>query len=291
MWAIYALLSAFFAASCDPIAKRLLVLRDGDEYLIGWAGPLLSIPFLAIFYFSHPVAPLNPGLVKMLAVIVPLEILALVLYYRALKLTDISLSVPFLALTPIFVILTAFLLLGERLPPHGILGILLITTGVYSLNLNEIKSGIFHPIKAVLSNKGSVYMIVVALIFSLNSAISKIAMLYSSPESIPFIYNLSITLVMAPLVFYRLKKGRSVLSKDPRTILSYIAIGLFAALSSICYFQSIALTNVAYTISIKRLSLLMSVGCGWFFFRERDIRIRLVGTFCMFLGVVLIFLS
>jgi len=291
MWAIYALLSAFFAASCDPIAKRVLSLRDGDEYLIGWAGLILSTPFLAILYFSHPIAPFSPALIKTLAVIVPIEILAVVLYYRALKLTDISLSVPFLALTPVFVILTAFLLLGERLPPHGILGIVLITIGAYSLNLNEIRSGIFHPIKAILSNKGSLYMIAVALLFSLTSAISKKAMLYSSPESIPFIYNLSISLLMAPLILYRLKNGRSVLSKDPKTILSYVLIGLFAALSSACYFRSISTANVAYTISIKRLSLLMSVGYGWFFFRERDIRIHLVSAFCMFLGVVLIFLS
>ena len=68
-------------------------------------------------------------------------------------------------------------------------------------------------------------------------------------------------------------------------------MGFFTALSSIFYFQSVALTSVAYTIAIKRLSLVMSVGYGWLIFRERDIHIRVLSTLCMILGVVLIVLT
>lgn len=287
MWAIYAFLSAFFVAATDPIAKKTLSTH-GDEYLVSWLMLFLSTPFLAIYYFSHRIAPFNSDLVKTLLTVIPLEILATILYYKALKLTDISLSVPFLALTPVFVILTAYLLLGEHIPIRGIFGIALITFGAYSLNLKEVRYGFISPIKAILSNRGSIYMVLVALIFSVTSAVAKKAMLCSSPESIPFIYNLSISFAMVPLVLYRLSKGYSMITKDPKTILSYLVLGLLAALSSICFFKSVSTANVAYAISIKRLSLLMSVGYGWIFFREREIRIRLTSTFCMFLGAILI---
>jgi len=287
MWVIYALLSAFFVAASDPIAKKALG-QSGDEYVMGLANFLFSLPFLAVLFFSYKAAPLSPGLIKTLLAVIPFEILAAVLYYRALKLTDISLSVPFLALTPLFVLITGPALLGEHIRPAGVAGIMLITVGAYSLNLKDAKTGFTHPVKAIFRNKGSLYMVIVALIFSITAAMSKKAMLFSNPGSIPFLYNMSVALAMLPLVLYRIISGRSRINSGPNALLVYCIMGLLTALSSIFYFKSIALANVAYAVSIKRISLLMSVGYGWIFFKERDIHIRFASTFCMFLGVVLI---
>ncbi len=286
MWAVYALLSAFFIATTDPIAKSILK-GNVDECLVGWWMILLSTPFLAILYFSHP-APLNAALIKTILVVLPFEIAGAILYYKALKATDISLSVPFLALTPVFVLPISFLILGERMGTAGTLGVILIAAGAYSLNLKEARYGFVRPIRAIFINKGSFYMVLVALIFSVTAVISKKAMLHATPEAIPFIYNLSISLAMVPFVFYRLKKHPRDAQYDLRTVSSYIVLGLLSALSSIFYFKSVSMANVACAISIKRLSLIMSVGYGWLIFRERDIQIRLFSTVCMFLGVVLI---
>lgn len=286
MWATYALLSAFFIAATDPIAKRLL--RSSDEYVVGWVALLASSLFLAFYCFFHKFPPLSAEFFNTILFIVPIEVLATILYYRALRMTDISLSVPFLALTPVFATLTAYVLLGEKTGPAGMLGIVLITVGVYSLNIKEARHGITSPIKAILLNKGSLYMAVVALLFSVTATVSKRAMLLASPESIPFIYNTSITIAMLPIILYRLRRGSSRMPAGRAAIASFLALGLFSALSSIFYFKSVVLANVAYAVSIKRLSLLMSVGYGWLFFRERDIHIRLYSTLCMFAGVVLI---
>ena len=287
MWAAYALLSALFAATSDPIAKKTLG-ASGDEYTIGLANFLFSVPILAIPFFSHKIAPLSPGLIKTLLAVMPFEISAAVLYYRALRLTDISLSVPFLALTPVFVLVTGYILLGERIRLSGAIGTILIAIGAYSLNLSDTKKDLMHPIKAIFRNKGSLLMVAVALLFSITSVMSKKAMLFSTPESIPFIYNLTMALAFLPLVLYRLATGRSRIAAGPKALPFYCILGLLSGLSAIFYFKSVALVNVAYAISIKRLSLLMSVGYGWLIFREKDVHIRLTGTLCMVLGVVLI---
>ena len=291
MWVLYALLSAFFIATTDPIAKKVL-LKTGDEYVVGWSCFLLSTPFLAIYCFSNKIVPVSPELIRiMVFYVLPFEVFAAFLYYRALKLTDISLSVPFLALTPVFVLLTGFLILDERVSPAGIAGIALITVGVYSINIKEAKGGLLGPIKAILANKGSLYMALVSVIFSVTAVLSKKVMLLSSPQSAPLIYNLSISLALAPIVIYRLKKGTSVVGKERAIILSYAALGLLSALSSIFFFKAMSMTSAVYAVSIKRLSLLMSVGYGWLFFRERDIHIRLASTLSMVLGVALILMS
>jgi drug/metabolite transporter (DMT)-like permease len=291
VWAIYALLSAIFIATTDPIAKKVL-LKTGDEYVVGWSCLLLSAPFLAVYYFSNKITPISPEIVRvMVFYVLPFEVFAAFLYYRALKLTDISLSVPFLALTPIFVLLTGFLILGERIGPKGIAGITLIAIGVYSINIKAAKDGLLGPVKAIFANKGSLYMALVSVLFSVTAVLSKKVMLLSSPQSAPLIYNLSIGLALTPIVAYRLMRGASVMGKGRVMILSYVALGLFSALSSICFFKAISLTSAAYAVSIKRLSLLLSVGYGWLFFRERDVHIRLASTMCMVLGVALILIS
>lgn len=290
MWAIYALLSAFFVSATDPIAKKALG-QNGDEYTIGLANFLFSVPFLAVLFFSHKVAPLNPGLIKTLLAVIPFEILAAVLYYRALRLTDISLSVPFLALTPVFVLATGYILLGERISIGGAIGTILIAVGAYSLHFDKSTNNLIHPFKTIFRNKGSLLMIAVSMIFAITAVVSKKAMLFSSPEAIPFLYNLTVGAAFLPIVLYRLANGKSKITRPYKTLFTCFLMGFLSSLSVIFYFKSIALASVAYAVSIKRLSLLMSVGYGWLVFRERDIHLRLASTFCMILGVILITLN
>ena len=47
---------------------------------------------------------------------------------------------------------------------------------------------------------------------------------------------------------------------------------------------------VSYMISVKRMSLLFSVIFGKVFFREEHLKERLLGSFAMLVGVILILL-
>ena len=65
--------------------------------------------------------------------IVPLEILAMLLYIRAIRDYPLSQTLPYLAFTPVFVTVTGYLLLGETLSGRGLLGILLVVAGAWLL--------------------------------------------------------------------------------------------------------------------------------------------------------------
>ncbi len=69
--------------------------------------------------------------------------------------------------------------------------------------------------------------------------------------------------------------------------LEVIAIILYTKALKI---SPLSLTNVAYMISVKRLSLLIGVFYGHVLFRESGIRERLLGTALMLTGFVLIVL-
>ena len=85
---------------------------------------------------------------------VPLDIIALLLYMKAIKVSPLSLTLPFLSLTPVFLIGTSYIILGERPDRSGFIGIVLVVIGAYLLNVHTISKGFFEPFKSNCERTG-----------------------------------------------------------------------------------------------------------------------------------------
>lgn len=57
-----------------------------------------------------------------------------IVFQRAMQLSPISLSIPYLAFTPTLLLVTSYVLLGERPSWHGVVGVVVMTAGAYGLN-------------------------------------------------------------------------------------------------------------------------------------------------------------
>ncbi len=284
MWIIYALLTAFLLATSDALTKKVLASRD--EYFVAWARLLFALPaFLASLLFIE-IPPLNKEFWTATLVALPFEIAAMILYTKALKVSPISLTMPFLALTPLFLILVSYFILGEKVSISGGLGILLIASGSYTLNIHKMRHSLIEPVKAVFREKGSVMMIMVAIIFSLTSSLGKMAITNSSPVFFGSFYFILITILFTPII---LSKSKIIITRKDMAPLAII--GLTYALMIIFHMLAMSLTKVAYMISVKRMSLLFSIFYGHIIFREENIPERALGGVIMFIGFVLIVLS
>jgi uncharacterized membrane protein len=102
------------------IVLTVQVLR-GNQIVIRDSGPLFGI---AALHF----APL-PTFFIYLVLDVGLIACVMWLYFRALQISPMSLCIPFLAFTPVFLIPTGFVLLGEMPPPLKLVGVVLIVVG------------------------------------------------------------------------------------------------------------------------------------------------------------------
>ena len=58
------------------------------------------------------------------------------LYMRAIRESPLSLTLPYLAFTPVFNILTGYIFLGEQVSSAGMAGIVLVVCGAWLLNLD-----------------------------------------------------------------------------------------------------------------------------------------------------------
>jgi drug/metabolite transporter (DMT)-like permease len=284
-WVLLSLMSAFTLATSDALTKKALI--HNNEYLVAWFRLLFTVPLLLLLCVFIPIPELDIEFYKAFVLALPLEIIAMALYIKALRISPLSLTLPFLALTPVLLILISYLLIGEKVSFRGGIGIVFLAAGSYSLNMHEIRKGIFKPFKAVTKERGSVLMIGVALIYSITSSLGKMAIVHSSPLFFGVTYFIALTIVFTPIALWMGKNDikRFVSGKQYKGLLFP---GIFYSVMIASHMIAISLTKVAYMISLKRTSLLIGVMYGYFFFKEKNIGERLSGAVLMLIGFVMI---
>ncbi len=63
---------------------------------------------------------------------------------------------------------------------------------------------------------------------------------------------------------------------------------VFDVAATVSYLYAVSMGNVAYTIAVKRTSLLIGTVYGFLLFRERNMRERLLGAVLMLAGFVVV---
>ena len=283
IWFLYAFLTAFFESIKDVISKRSL--QDFNEYLIAWSLWFFALPILipillftglpeiqSEFYYTLPVGGL-------------FNILASVLYMKAIKHSDLSLTVPMVVFTPLFLLITSPLIVGEFPNLFGFFGVILIVVGSYLLQVKKRADGILQPFKSLLQQKGPRYMLLVAFIWSISANVDKIGVLNSSPTLWITSMSMFISIGLFPFTYKHLF-GKTVEIK--KTIRMVFPIGLIYSFVILNQMIAINLTLVSYVISIKRMSAVFAVFWGFLIFKETGIKERLLGVSIMILGVLLI---
>jgi drug/metabolite transporter (DMT)-like permease len=263
VWFFLALTAAFSIAARDVSIKTYKDLAPPEIAILElfWA-----LPYFVLGYFLVETPPLDQTFWWTFMLSIPINILAYVLYLYAIKLSPISLTVPFLAFTPAFMILTGFFILAETINIWGGLGIGLIVLGGYILHFKKNQANFFAPFAAFLHEKGSWYMFIVAILFSFAAVIGKKAILHSSP------------------LLVRKNDWRKILHNTPRGMW----LGSLLMIHISFHGLAIAISTAVYMVAVKRSSILFSVLLSWLILKEADIRYRGFGTLLMFTGMLLI---
>jgi len=288
-WFLLSLACAYLTSTGEAFSKFLM--RQNDEWTTGCATILVSLPFITSLLIGRDGFPLSMDLLLLLCIQIPFEVLAYYLYLKAIRISPLSMSVPYLSFTPVFTILTAGIILGESVSVQGLLGIFMVTVGAYVLNLERAASHPLAPLKAIVKSPGSRYMLLVALIWSLTSALGKKGVQLSDPLFFGVFYMIALSLPLTVIAGWRVKRNVANVNLKGRNALWLALAGLATALAMIAHFHAIQLVPVAYMISVKRTSLIFSVLYGGVIFGERHIRLRLFGTSIMLSGVAVIYLA
>jgi len=282
-WFAYALLCALFLATADVCAKK--ALGRVDEYLVAWGRLLCAAPLFVPIAPWRDVATLDPQFWIIVLILLPFEITAIFLYNRAIKISDLSITTPFLGLTPLFLAGTAFLVLGERLSYSGLTGIVLIVIGAYVLNVSRLRQGLLAPIAAIAREPGSRLMVVVALLYSITALLGKMAAQRAGPLLFAAVYTVIVVLALTPAV---LRNSRADLLRKAFRNPWFLAMGPCYGLMMWCHLNAIVMVEASYMISVKRCSLLFGIVYGRLIFKEGGFRERISGGLVMIAGILCI---
>lgn len=286
-WLALTLLCAFFLASSDAAAKRSLQGASGLELIL----VRLSLPglLLAPWLFLYDLPSLPAVFWGWLALLTPLEILAMWLYVRAIRDYPLALTLPYLAFTPVLVVVTGRLILDERISTVGLFGILLVVAGSWLLNFEPggrlSAARLVAPLRAIVTNPGSRMMLVTAALYAMTSVGGKAAMQWLPPEPFGMLYFGLVGGVTLILVTAARPGALRVVRHGP---LMVFVVGGLMALMVLTHFMALAEVEAAYMIAVKRTSLLFGMAYGAWLFGERHLGRHLVAGAMMVAGVAVI---
>jgi drug/metabolite transporter (DMT)-like permease len=252
---------------------------------VAFAGPFFSLFFSLPLLFFVRIPPLDIVFWQILFINGCTMSLAFILYMKAIKVSPLSITIPMLAFTPLFLLVTSPLILSEFPSIFGLLGIILIVLGAYVLSIKDVRKGFLEPFKALFKEKGVLFMLVVAFLFSLGSNFSKIAIQHSNP----IVYTVMHAIFMSSLLFpISLIKSEKTLFLIKVNLKKLFPIGLFHAITIILALVAMEMVIVPYLISVRRSAIIFSTLYGYFFFKERRILERLTGAVVMVFGILII---
>ena len=247
-----------------------------------WATFTFSIPLVLVFlWYAGLPQIIWKDFIPAALVSFAINLFAWNLFYRALKTSSLSNTMPFTAFTPLFLIPVALFWLGELPNVKGIAGILFIIAGAYGIHLQN--KNLLAPFMNFFRDKGSRLMLLVSLMWSISATAEKVAVLSSSQYFYGLVILLSLSLAYLPLIMKERKK-----IPLRRNVSSLLLLGLISGLLLIFQFTALKYLYASYVIAFKRSGVIVSVFLGVIFFAEQNALKNIISTVLMVIGVFLI---
>lgn len=285
-WIFLSFLTAFFQSIAHALDKRGALKID--VLSVSWAQSFFALVLLfPLTILTDSFQTVRDPFWIALLTSSALNTIASILFIKAVKDSPLSLILPILTLTPLFLLITSPFILGEFPKPLGLIGIFSTVIGSYILNLSKRTQGLLEPILSIFKEEGSRLMLIVAIIWSITSNTDKIAVNNSNPILFSLTSTFCILLFLTFILWFKKISFRNIFKNT--TILA--PIGLASGLSTMFQMIAISLTIVPNVITIKRTSAIFGIVWGKLFFHEEKIKERLIGTIIMIIGVILITLS
>jgi len=162
MWLIFALLNPISEGSRSLFVKK--ASRGVNSLVISWFNNVIPLILFTPGIFLLDLQ-INTNVIIGVTGSAVINVVAAILYMRAIQHDNISKVMPILSFTPLFLLVTSPLMVGEVPNKTGLLGIILLVIGSYILNLGRGKRSFLDPITGLFREKGTRYMFIVAVIW------------------------------------------------------------------------------------------------------------------------------
>lgn len=272
---------AGFDATRKALATAIEPLPLAAAVIIAQAPLFLCWFLIQSDPFAFSAVYLKPAIASSL-----LNIVANYLFLRALRVSPLSLTIPFLAFTPVFAALIEWAWLGDSPSGTQWVGVLTVVGGAFGLQLSS-HDGSKSFLRAMTEEKGSLYVIVVALIWSMTSIFDKLAV-RNAPEAAHGLWQtltVGAGLMLATIAMGKQREWKKL--ANHKLVFGGAIVAALAALS----FQLLAYAHVLVSTveATKRaVGVTAAIFLGHFLFNEELNVRKVVACGVLYAGVALI---
>ncbi len=287
-WFFIALTSAFLSAFAAITQKKVLFNLGALEFsfLLSLVNLLFSIPF----FFFIDYATINTFNLLILFIKSIIGVGAFFCVMLSLKNLEISNALPLLALTPGFVAIFAFILLGESLKMIEVLGLLFLIAGTFILESKNFKE-LFFPFSVFLKSKYHRFIILALLLFTASSILDKLLLikLNLSPISLTAFQHIYFAILFSILyIFFRSKEVAAPVSMKKNNLGWIALISILTIGYRYTQIVAVSLASVALVLAIKRTSVFWATVIGGKLFNDKDLLKRSLAAILIVIGAILI---
>lgn len=276
------LFSAMLHAIWNLLAKRSI---DNQTFLIGAVG--LSTVMLAPFALMRwqPVPPAAWGVIVLSAALESTYYLLLGKAYRG---GDLSLVYPISrGSSPMFVTLIAVVILGERIAPIGVIGILLTVVGIYVVHLKSFqRDALLEPFRAIANSRVSQLALLTGMTIAGYSAVDKVGVGMVDPVVYIFLVFLISMIMLSP--FMLLKKREALRTEWRVNGRTMLLVGAMIAGGYLLILFILASNKVSYATSVRSASVVFGALLGLLVLKEPLGDKKLIGALVIFAGIICI---
>lgn len=280
------LVGTLFLGINDVQKKKFLLDGINDQLLLGFSWFLGGL-FLFLVVAIVGVPEIQEGFWAALAATVFLNVISQIVFIRAFKLADASLVAPLRLITPPFVIITGFIVLGEVPTVGGVVGIFLTVFGLMTLLSPGGSFSLSAVRNYVASERGVQFGLLGSFLFALSFPFDKQTVLASSGV---FATAVRMSFVGILVLVLNAALNRQFLREAVFTVrrwrMPLLSVSAVSAVGDFLTTQALAYSLAAYAASLKRLWPFWTILLAGRFLKEKHITKRLAATAIMFIGII-----
>jgi transporter family protein len=307
MWVLFAFLSALFAGITAILAK--FGIRKTDSYV----ATAIRTVFVLLFAWMMVFVVGSQGQINQIS---SRSLLFLVLsglstgaswlfYFRALQIGDINKVTPIDKSSLVLTMLLAIIFLGESVTWLKVLCMVLIGIGTWLMiqkkalkitQPDEVNT--LEPDKAELTStvelssgvRGKPWMLYAvgsAVFAALTSILGKVG-IQGVESNLGTAIRTIVVLVMAWVIVFITRKQNTIKSIDKRSWIFLILSAVATGSSWLCYYKALQDGPASVVAPIDKLSIVVTVGLSYLFFKEKLSRQALLGLGLIVAGTLLL---
>jgi uncharacterized membrane protein len=273
-------ISAVSHAIWNMLAKKG---RDKDSFM--WLMILTSFfTLLPVFLILLPEITLPFSILPFLVISALAETLYFLSLGKAYSLGDLSITYPIARSSPLFLTILAVVVLGETISTWGIIGILLMVSGVYLIHLKGLSlQDVLEPVKN-LGEPATRYALLTAFCTTAYSLSDKIGVTQVDPLLYAFWLEPFILLFITPVVIWR-NGFKSIASEWKTSKINVSVSGFLMRAGYVLVLIAMSLTQVSYVLALRQLSVVLGALAGVLLLKEDYGRVRVFSSLIIFAGV------